>query len=178
MHQGFYGDYLSTADAMLAAVNAYGGVNAPQIQVTGHSLGAAISQLAAYELLVAGYPVTTHVDFGRPRVGNPNFADAFYNAVVNHNFTAIKLHKDAASLRWSPVLAAAVNAAHESDPSVLRGAVVAGVRSAATELGKVGATASRTRAARHGAMGAKRGMGGAVCVRLGVIGSRPNRWPR
>jgi hypothetical protein len=108
---GFYKSYLELAPQMLAAIDEYGGQQAPAIFVTGHSLGAAVSALATFELLLAGYPVTKHIDFGRPRVGNAAFATSFQQVVLQHNISGIRLNPEA-SHPWSPLLSAAVRTSH------------------------------------------------------------------
>jgi len=150
VHAGFYAGYLELAGQMKAAVDAYGGVNAPGIMVTGHSLGGAMSQLAVFELLIAGYPVTTHIDFGRPRVGNPAFAAEYY-AVVNADTSRLRLNH-AATAPWSPLLTAAARRAHVAlGASATTSLVASSVRTAAAAFAATPAAASRTRAARHAA---------------------------
>jgi predicted lipase len=43
------------------------------VKVTGHSLGAAMAQLAAMDLVKAGFPATLY-NFGQPRVGDQAYA--------------------------------------------------------------------------------------------------------
>jgi hypothetical protein len=83
VHKGFYDAWSEVSAAVLAAVDSFGGMNAPAIHVAGHrcvrvcvgvgvrrilaaftplrlcacSLGGALGNLAFIELLVAGYPV-------------------------------------------------------------------------------------------------------------------------
>jgi hypothetical protein len=51
--------------------------------LTGHSLGGAMATIAAYELALAGYPLTHLINFGSPRVGNALFARAMSALAVN-----------------------------------------------------------------------------------------------
>ena len=46
------------------------------VQITGHSLGAAIAALAAYDLSTA-FPIDVVYTMGQPRVGNAAFAAAY-----------------------------------------------------------------------------------------------------
>ena len=48
VHEGFYGAYESLRDEMIAALTK---INAKSIIITGHSLGAAIACLAAYDVV-------------------------------------------------------------------------------------------------------------------------------
>lgn len=81
VHEGFYDSYLSMAQQMQSAVDGLGGTGGPDIFASGHSLGAAIANLAAFELTLAGYPVAALINFGQPRVGDPTYAACFASAV-------------------------------------------------------------------------------------------------
>jgi len=85
VHSGFYYSYLALREQMVAALNK---VNSPNVLVTGHSLGAAIACIAAYDLTTT-HTVTTHYTFGQPRVGNEAYATVFKSLVsglrVVHN---------------------------------------------------------------------------------------------
>jgi len=75
VHMGFYDTYLSVQKelhtALAALIQEY--PNYP-IQVTGHSLGAAISVIAALDVIQTyKVPVDIVYNFGQPRVGNPAF---------------------------------------------------------------------------------------------------------
>jgi hypothetical protein len=77
VHKGFYADYKvlrpTLMPALLALVRAY---PTASIFVTGHSLGAALSQFGYLDVLrsVNATTQTTLYNFGCPRVGNPAFA--------------------------------------------------------------------------------------------------------
>jgi hypothetical protein len=75
VHQGFYETYLSIQKELHTAIQPLIQTypNFP-IQVTGHSLGAAISIHAALDILQTyKVPVDIVYNFGQPRVGNPTF---------------------------------------------------------------------------------------------------------
>jgi hypothetical protein len=79
VHKGFYlaeqkliGPVIDAVKKVQALFPSYA------VKVTGHSLGAAIAQLAAMDLLKAGYGVSLYT-FGEPRVGTKEFS-AFTNS--------------------------------------------------------------------------------------------------
>ena len=79
------------ADPVLGALDTLGAVQSasgPSIYVTGHSLGAAIAQIFAYELALAGYPVEGIWTFGAPRAGNRAFAESYESAVIRGSVQA------------------------------------------------------------------------------------------
>jgi len=83
VHQGFYQTYNSVKDQLHAGlqplIKAY--PNFP-IQVTGHSLGAALSVHAALDILhTYKVPIDVVYNFGQPRVGNPTF-EAYQKATL------------------------------------------------------------------------------------------------
>lgn len=76
-----------------------------QVLVTGHSLGGALSKLAAYDIAKAtqSLPLKVHVTnytFGAPRVGNHAFASDF-NEVVPDSWSLIN---DQVCLSWKWML--------------------------------------------------------------------------
>jgi len=80
VHQGFFAVYESLRPQLLSAFEATWRLHAdaaPAAMVTGHSLGAALSMLAAVDL-ISQYSTRFHLNFtlynfGEPRVGNPAF---------------------------------------------------------------------------------------------------------
>jgi len=80
VHEGFYLDYLSTAEGLMAQLDTLQGT---AVLATGHSLGAAIAQVAAWEMAAAGFPLAGLIDFGQPRTGNGAYAAGFRSMVVN-----------------------------------------------------------------------------------------------
>lgn len=82
LHEGFYGAFQALWPGVEAALTTYDALSAPYVYLTGHSLGAVISEIATFELVAKGYPVKTAYSFGTPRAGNPAWATAFYESVV------------------------------------------------------------------------------------------------
>jgi len=82
VHTGFLDALNSVKDQVVEAVkNLTYNVNITEIYFSGHSLGAALSVLAAVEIGIdSGLPITCY-NFGDPRVGNIIFADYFDNHI-------------------------------------------------------------------------------------------------
>lgn len=78
VHRGWSDDYDRIRAQLTAAVRALL-VLAPGARVafTGHSLGAALTELAAYDFAREGLPVASLVTFGAPRVGDSTWAAAW-----------------------------------------------------------------------------------------------------
>lgn len=89
VHSGFYDAYNSLAPGILRAVFSR---NPTSVLVTGHSLGAALAQLAAFDLADRGVPLKSVHTFGAPRVGDSAFAAA-YDAKVLTSFR-LTHHRD------------------------------------------------------------------------------------
>ncbi|MDX2133448.1 MAG: lipase family protein [Saprospiraceae bacterium] len=79
VHRGFQQSLDSVWAKVQSAVNAHGANK--KIFVCGHSLGAALAQLAAHRLALSNYPVAGVYVFGSPRVGNREFREV-YNALL------------------------------------------------------------------------------------------------
>lgn len=77
VHEGFLHDWRSLAPQTLDALSTLGCYNS-SIAITGHSLGAAMAALAAFELLGAQWPVRRVYTYGQPRTGNAAFAASFH----------------------------------------------------------------------------------------------------
>jgi len=81
VHRGFYAALLADFDAVTAEVNRliklYPGY---AVKTTGHSLGAALAQLAGMELMARNIPVENTYNFGQPRTGNNKYS-AFVNSL-------------------------------------------------------------------------------------------------
>ena len=78
VHEGFYRAYQKIRRHVLGHVNDLAGQ--ADIVITGHSLGAALATVAAFDLDRLGFDVSAVYTFGSPRVGDRKFAAA-YNAV-------------------------------------------------------------------------------------------------
>ena len=53
------------------------------IVITGHSLGAALATLTAYDMASVYGTKVSMINFGSPRVGNGNFANVFNHRLAN-----------------------------------------------------------------------------------------------
>jgi hypothetical protein len=74
---GFLHGWRSLEPSILSNLKTLGFAPGSTLHVTGHSLGAAMAALAAFELVKLGYHVATQYTFGQPRVGNQAFAALF-----------------------------------------------------------------------------------------------------
>jgi predicted lipase len=105
VHSGFYNAYLTVQNQTLQSVselrrfkylNLYSTISSQHpdftIMVTGHSLGAAIAEIAALDIkLELGEDVAVY-NYGDPRVGNEGFA-TFYNQKITTNFRVVNQSK-------------------------------------------------------------------------------------
>lgn len=85
VHSGFFGGWLALRGQVLASLSALNASKAPAITITGHSLGAALANIAALDLMT-NYNYTnlaTLYNFGQPRVGNAAYADVYEAVVTN-----------------------------------------------------------------------------------------------
>lgn len=88
VHKGFYErGLLSVWDQLAAALPAYQYNNQP-VWLTGHSLGAAIADLAAAELITRKLVTTINglYTFGQPRAGNSSFSIWFNSQMLARSF--------------------------------------------------------------------------------------------
>mmetsp|Transcript_101714 Transcript_101714/g.180646 ORF Transcript_101714/g.180646 Transcript_101714/m.180646 type:complete len:293 (+) Transcript_101714:33-911(+) len=67
-----------------------------QLHITGHSLGAAMASLAAWELLEKGFDVAEVYTFGEPRVGNAAWVSQFQEKMKGRSFYRVVHYKDPA----------------------------------------------------------------------------------
>ena len=79
VHRGFQRSLDGVWDELLEAINELGA--GKKLFVTGHSLGGALAQLAAFGFALKEFPVAGVYVFGSPRVGNQAFRTA-YNALL------------------------------------------------------------------------------------------------
>lgn len=91
VHRGFNKALDSVWTRLQAAVDAMG----PQkkLFVCGHSLGAALAQLAAHRLALGGYPIGGVYVYGSPRIGNREFMEAYNELLEEKTFLHIN-HSD------------------------------------------------------------------------------------
>ncbi|MBK8555441.1 MAG: lipase family protein [Lewinellaceae bacterium] len=79
VHRGFQQSLDGVWAPLQAAVDALGADK--KIFLCGHSLGAALAQLAAHRFALSAYKVANVYVFGSPRIGNQEFREA-YNALL------------------------------------------------------------------------------------------------
>lgn len=80
VHTGFWQAWQSVREGVVEAIDKFG--DGRELFVTGHSLGAALATLCAFDIT----PTRTAnlVTFGSPRVGNREFARAFASRCARH----------------------------------------------------------------------------------------------
>ena len=99
VHKGFYNTALYFKDDVIKSVTSlHNKYNYNTVVITGHSLGAAISQLMIMELYAINLQKTLGVNiemynFGQPRTGDALYA-SFANAIVMQNFWRFTHNKD------------------------------------------------------------------------------------
>jgi len=92
VHRGFYDTYLSVQDQVLKAVKSLV-AQFPKavVQVTGHSLGAALSIHGSLDLVLSlGLQVDLLYNFGQPRDGNDAFRQFYQSKVNSYRLTHYK----------------------------------------------------------------------------------------
>jgi len=80
VHGGFLKIWKNVKEGVLKALNDVGCVpysSENHLYMTGHSLGAALANLAAFDLESSGFQIAKTYSFESPRIGNKAFADAF-----------------------------------------------------------------------------------------------------
>ena len=93
VHSGFWASYQSMATGIMPALNqALSASGASTILFTGHSLGAAMAELAAIDIKINNptFNVASYTQ-GTPRVGNPAFS-ALYTQLIDASFREIHYH--------------------------------------------------------------------------------------
>lgn len=90
---GFYTvAYMSVRSQIISAVKGATTLGGRSLHVTGHSLGAALAEIAAWDLAASGMPVTSSVTFGTPRSGNAAWAAAWAAAAPSIAFRITHAH--------------------------------------------------------------------------------------
>ena len=97
---------------------------AARVYVTGHSLGGALAQLCALELVRQKFPLALVATFGSPRVGNKTFATIYNQATVAANVSSLQ----------TTLRDLTLNVVNEGDPVPLLPPLLNGYRDAGTEL--------------------------------------------
>ncbi|MCB9284603.1 MAG: lipase family protein [Lewinellaceae bacterium] len=87
VHRGFQGALDSVWSQLKAAVDSLGPNK--KLFICGHSLGAALAELAAHRFALGGYPVAGVYVYGSPRVGNRDFMDAYNELLEDKTFLHI-----------------------------------------------------------------------------------------
>lgn len=93
VHGGFLDEYNSVKICVQTALKGTGCPLGSAIRTTGHSLGAAMNSIAMMDLVNAGWVIEESYDFGKPRVGNRNFAST-HNALFQGKAFRITHAKD------------------------------------------------------------------------------------
>ncbi len=87
VHRGFDNALGRVWEELRAAVDELGPDR--KLFVSGHSLGAALAQLAAHRFALDGFTVAGVYAYGSPRVGNPEFRDAYNEMLEPATFVHI-----------------------------------------------------------------------------------------
>lgn len=77
VHGGFLGVYNDLAPCVKDTLKELGCGYGSPIRTTGHSLGAAVNCLAMLDLHASGWYIEESYDFGKPRTGDHDFAQAW-----------------------------------------------------------------------------------------------------
>ncbi len=87
VHRGFNGALESVWSKVQTAVDALG--KNKKLFICGHSLGAALAQLAAHRFALKGYSVAHVYVYGSPRIGNRDFKEAYNELLGEKTFLHI-----------------------------------------------------------------------------------------
>lgn len=92
VHDGFYGAWHSLGQQAHEALKA---MNCSQttLRVTGHSLGASMAAIAAYEM-AQWYTISSVYTYGQPRTGNTHWVDAYSSRLAGVPFFRVTDYKD------------------------------------------------------------------------------------
>lgn len=93
VHKGFYDSWMSLKTQILKELSDLGCDNEP-IRVTGHSLGAAMSAIAAFEL-ADNYTIKHVYTYGQPRVSNQAWVNAFETKMAQIPYFRVVDYMDA-----------------------------------------------------------------------------------
>lgn len=87
VHRGFNKALDSVWGQLEAAAGAMG--DGKKLFLSGHSLGAALAQLAAHRFALEGYPVAGIYVYGSPRIGDPEYRDVYNELLEAKTFLHI-----------------------------------------------------------------------------------------
>jgi len=91
IHNGFYEAATSSFPGILNAVKSLRSkFPTYAVKLTGHSLGAALSQITAMSLKDSGITPAVLYNFGQPRIGDPNYAACSSTYVPTERVTHLK----------------------------------------------------------------------------------------
>jgi hypothetical protein len=80
IHRGFWKSYRSVRTRLLQLAKKQRGTR--KVWISGHSLGGALSHIAALDFVGNGIPVQQVVTFGSPRIGNVQFQQAYKKVLL------------------------------------------------------------------------------------------------
>lgn len=92
VHDGFYGAWSSLAKQAHQALTDLGCSN-KKLRVTGHSMGASMASLAAFELSQS-YQIGAVYTYGQPRTGNKHWVAAYADRLADVPFFRVTDYKD------------------------------------------------------------------------------------
>ena len=81
LHEGFYDAYMALKSQIVSGLKDLGVTSSTPLHITGHSLGAAMATVCAFDLNKDGYTVSQGFTFGEPRIGNKALADMFTSRI-------------------------------------------------------------------------------------------------
>jgi triacylglycerol lipase len=87
VHRGFNGALNSVWSQLESVVGSL--LSSKKLFICGHSLGAALAQLAAHRFALGAHPVAGVYVYGSPRVGNRDFMDAYNELLEEKTFLHI-----------------------------------------------------------------------------------------
>lgn len=91
IHKGFYEESCEEYPAIYSAVQKLKAkFPTYKVKTTGHSLGAALGQIVAMRLKADGVDVSTHYNFGQPRIGDEAYARCANSFLPTERVTHLK----------------------------------------------------------------------------------------
>jgi predicted lipase len=93
VHEGFLAEYNTLESCIKSSLEEIGAPTGSTIRTTGHSLGAALNNLAMLDLDYSGWIIEESYDFGKPRTGDSAFAAA-WNSKFSDIAFRVTHHRD------------------------------------------------------------------------------------